>query len=63
MLTTKNFSKLGTKHTVDQQVDRGVQSKEDRGDEAKDDEPDGEAAKVRTSAEGYFLHNIYFVHV
>ena len=60
---TENFSKLGTEHTVDQQVDGGVQSEEERRDEAKDEDPDREAAEIRTSAEVHFLHHIYLVHV
>ena len=59
----ENFSKLCTEHTVDQQVDGGVQSEEDGGDEAKDEDPDREATQVRTSAEVHFLHHIYLVHV
>ena len=59
----ENFPELCAKHTVDQEVDGGIESKENRGDEPKDQDPDRETSKVRASAQAHFFDNMNFMHI
>ena len=62
-VVVQNLPELGTKHAVDEKVDRGVDDEEDRGDESKDEDPDRETSKMGAPAAENLINNSDLVHV
>ena len=62
-VVVQHLPELGTKHAVDEKVDRRVDDEEDGGNESKDEDPDRETSKMRAPAAQNLINNSDLVHV